>query len=98
MEYRQEKKIEQALCAKVKASGGVALKIVSPGFAGVPDRLVLRKGRANFVELKAPGQKPTPRQLAVHRLFAKWGFPVRIIDSLAAVDAFVWWLEEGDAS
>ena len=33
------------------------------GTAGWPDRLFLLEGRAAFVELKAPGRKPTPLQL-----------------------------------
>ena len=34
--------------------GGIALKLISPDFDGVPDRLVLLP-MAAFVELKAPG-------------------------------------------
>lgn len=37
----QEKYIEQRLVAAVKNMGGIAPKFVSPGFNGMPDRLVL---------------------------------------------------------
>lgn len=50
-----EKEIEQALVRKVKAVGGLCLKWVCPGWAGVPDRIVLLPGgRIVFVELKRP--------------------------------------------
>lgn len=48
-----EKDIEQKLVKKVKAVGGLCLKWVCPGWAGVPDRIVLLPGgRVVFVELK----------------------------------------------
>lgn len=37
----REKTIEQKLVQAVKAKGGIAPKFVSPGFSGVPDRLIL---------------------------------------------------------
>lgn len=78
----REKVIEQKLAAAVKKAGGVALKLVSPGFDGIPDRLVLLPGGSiAFVEVKAPGKKPRPLQLARHRLLRKLGFQVYVIDS-----------------
>ena len=50
-----EKDIEQKLVKLVKAAGGLCLKWVCPGWAGVPDRIVLLPGgRIVFVELKRP--------------------------------------------
>ncbi len=50
-----EKDIERKLREMVKAHGGLCLKWVCPGWAGVPDRLVLMPGaRVYFVELKRP--------------------------------------------
>lgn len=78
----REKVIEQKLTAAVKKVGGMALKFVSPGFDGMPDRLVLLPGGSiAFVEVKASGKKPRPLQLAKHRLLRKLGFQVYIIDS-----------------
>ena len=37
----REKTIEQKLVQAVKAKGGIAPKFVSPGFSGVPDRLII---------------------------------------------------------
>ena len=77
----RERHIEQLLCRAVKKKGGIAPKLVSPGFDGMPDRLLLFPGgRAAFVEVKAPGAKPRPLQLARHRLLASLGFKVYVID------------------
>ena len=57
----REKNIEQKFVHSVKAAGGIAPKLVSPGFDGMPDRMVLMpEGRIAFVEVKAPGEKPRP--------------------------------------
>ena len=37
----REKLTEQKLVRAVKTAGGIAVKFVSPGFDGMPDRLVL---------------------------------------------------------
>ena len=59
-----EKYIEQKLVAAVKSMGGIAPKFVSPGFNGMPDRLVLLPmGRIAFIELKAPGKVMRPLQV-----------------------------------
>jgi len=77
----REKETEQKLVKAVKASGGIAPKLVSPGFDGMPDRLILLPGGIiAFAELKAPGKKPRPLQLARHRLLRKLGFAVYVID------------------
>lgn len=55
----REKVIEQKLVKAVRAAGGIAPKLASPGFDGMPDRMVLMPGgRIGFVEVKAPGEKP----------------------------------------
>ena len=53
----RERQIEQKLVKAVKAVGGIAPKLVSPGFDGMPDRMVLLPGgHVGFVEVKAPGK------------------------------------------
>ena len=64
----REKIIEQHLVKAVKNSGGIAPKLVSPGFDGMPDRLVLLPGgKIGFVEVKAPGKEPRPLQVSIRR-------------------------------
>ena len=40
----REKQIEQKLIKAVRSAGGIAPKLVSPGFDGMPDRMVLMPG------------------------------------------------------
>ena len=90
----QEKSIEKELVSAVEAMGGIALKFTSPGFDGMPDRLVLLPGgRMGFVELKTPGKKPRALQLARHRLLRRLGFKVYVIDGIEQIDGV---LEEID--
>ena len=77
----REKTIEQHLVKAVKNSGGIAPKLVSPGFVGMPDRLVLLPGgKIGFVEVKAPGKEPRPLQVARHGLLRRLGFKVYVLD------------------
>ena len=77
----REKIIEQHLVKAVKNSGGIAPKLVCPGFDGMPDRLVLRPGgKIGFVEVKAPGKEPRPLQVARHGLLRRLGFKVYVLD------------------
>ena len=77
-----ERDIEQKLVKAVKARGGLAPKFVSPGFDGVPDRIVLLpRGRIAFMELKAKGRKMRPLQVRRKRQLESLGFSVYCIDS-----------------
>ncbi len=83
----REKHVEQKLVMATKAMGGIAPKFISPGFDGMPDRLVLLPGgRMFFAELKAPGKKARPLQMARHRLLRRLGFKVFVIDGIEQID------------
>lgn len=76
-----EKEIEQMLVREVKKRGGWALKFISPGLNGVPDRLVLMPGgKMAFIELKAPGKKMRPLQIKRKGQLESLGFLVYCID------------------
>lgn len=78
----RESIIERKLVTEVKKRGGLAVKFVSPGFDGVPDRLVLLPGGSlAFVELKAPGKRLRPLQELRSRQLTALGFLVYCIDS-----------------
>ena len=77
----QEKTLEKRFVTAVKTMGGIAPKLTSPGFDGIPDRLVLLpNGKVGFVELKATGKKPRPIQLSRIKLLRRLGFKAYILD------------------
>lgn len=76
-----EKVLERKLVQAVKDMGGIAPKFISPGFDGMPDRLVLLpKGRIAFVEVKRSGKKARVLQKARHGLLDGLGFKVYVLD------------------
>lgn len=86
----REKTLERKLTEAVKAMGGIAPKFVSPGFDGMPDRLVLLPfGRIGFVEVKRHGEKPRPLQEARHGLLRQLGFKVYVVDSIEQIGGVV---------
>lgn len=69
--------MERRLVHAVKDMGGFAMKFISPGFDGVPDRLVLLPyGRIAFVECKAPGEDLRPLQRKRKAQLEALGFSV----------------------
>lgn len=86
----REKQIERKLVSEVKKRGGICPKWVSPGFDGVPDRLVFLPGKHfGMVEVKAPGEKPRPLQMSRHRLLEKLGFKTYILDGMEQIPALL---------
>ena len=78
----REKEIEKKLVRAVKSMGGIAPKLLCPGFDGMPDRIVLLPGgRIAFVEVKAPGKVPRPLQLVRHEMLKRLGFKVYVLDN-----------------
>ena len=93
----QEKEVEQYLNKRVKNDlRGLSLKFVSPGFNGVPDRIILIPGgRVYFVETKAPGKTMRKLQKWVCGQIESLGFAVLTIDTKQKADVFVKELCEG---
>lgn len=81
-----ESAIERHLALSVKKMGGMAVKFVSPGLDGVPDRIILLPERKiAFVELKAKGKKLRPLQEKRMRQLMALGFPVYVIDDVGQI-------------
>lgn len=85
-----EKDIEGTLQKRVKHYGGRCLKWVSPGEAGVPDRIVLLPGgRIVFVETKRPKDgKLSPLQNYWGRTLRRLGFEAWVIWDQGDLDDF----------
>jgi hypothetical protein len=73
--------VEKYLVEAVAAAGGLCLKFVSPGHAGVPDRLVILDGVVRFVEVKRPKEKLRKLQVQCADLLRKHGLVVDAVFS-----------------
>ena len=63
----RESTLERHLVQHIRTIGGLCLKFVSPGYAGVPDRVVLLPGgEVVWVELKTPEGVVSPVQRRMH--------------------------------
>lgn len=84
---------EDKLRKRVKALGHGArcLKFESPGFTGVPDRMILLPGgNLIFVEMKQPGKKERKRQEYVHGVLRGLGFEViPTVDSMERIELVI---------
>lgn len=87
MTLMREKALEIYLIKRVRARGGLCLKFVSPGHAGVPDRLVILPNRpVHFVEVKAPGKKPRPLQMRMLNELHDRGCQATWVDSKEGIN------------
>ena len=85
-----EKEIEKILTDGARRLGGRAYKWVSPGSAGVPDRIVILPGRAPvFVELKTDRGSLTGLQKLQIRRLQELGQDVRVLRGEDAVKEFL---------
>lgn len=85
-EGMRESQIERGLVKVAEAVGGMALKFVSPGCAGVPDRIVLLPGgKLAFVELKVHGRQLRPLQKKRKGQLEALGFLVYCLDGIEQI-------------
>lgn len=88
----REKDLERKIVEATRSLGGVCLKWTSPGFTGVPDRIVfLPRGRIGFVEVKRPGRKngESERQKRVAQILTLLGQKVRTVSSMEEFEEFI---------
>ena len=82
-----ERNIERYLVNKVKSMGGLALKWVSPGYVGVPDRIVLLpNGKTFFAECKDTDGRLSPIQAKRIRKLESLGAKVFVVNSKEQID------------
>ena len=87
MSALRERDIEGRLAKAVKELGGMCPKFTSPGFAGMPDRIVLLPGgRIGFVEVKTKGKVPRPLQQKRHQQMRDLGYKVYVLDDARQIN------------
>ena len=97
VEQHMERDIEKYFTQQAKKHGALAFKFVSPGNAGVPDRIVIRAdGGIEFVELKSPGETLRPLQLKMMDMLEAYGQTVTVIDSKEKTDKY--WRQRREAT
>lgn len=102
MSYKKEQMFEKELSKKRESSiesdfrkaieqmGGLCLKFISPGHAGVPDRIVfLPGGKLILVELKTTTGRPSAQQLKMQRTLQSLGFKSYIVYGADEVQALL---------
>jgi Holliday junction resolvase len=87
---RREANVERSFCDRLKRSGCLVYKFISPGNNGVPDRIVITpQGRVIFVELKTKIGKLRGDQVCQIRKLVRHGQYVRVLHGADEVDRFV---------
>ena len=85
-----EKELERKFVNILRKRGCIVYKFVSPGNAGVPDRLVITPdGKVHCAELKQEGKKMRPLQVMQAMRLAKNHVKVHLVDSLEAIQTFI---------
>lgn len=90
--FRSETELSRAVIARIKDEyHGHARKVhgSAMGVAGEPDIDGCITGRAIKVELKQPGNSPTPSQMGALRRWAKAGALAGWVTNLAELDALL---------
>lgn len=93
----RESEIERILVEEVRKLGGRAYKWVSPGNAGVPDRIVFFPGGQQvFVELKTGRGQLTKLQTVQIKRLLDLGQPVYVVRGIDGLSQFFqdWGFEE----
>ena len=93
-----EGKIEAYLKKRVLGDGARIRKLSWPAHRGAPDRMVWWPGEPDgsglavnmvFVEVKAPGKKPTKQQEREHKKLRDDGFEVCVVSTREEVDQLI---------
>lgn len=79
----RESTLESQIRKYAISKGMLVRKFVTPGHTGSPDRmLITRGGTVWFMEVKRPGEMPTPLQLREHRVYQDRGVRCVWVDSV----------------
>lgn len=85
-----EHRVAAALVKAAKEEHVYLRKCHWEGRMGAPDYIVLRHGRAFFIETKAPGERPRPSQrVEFDRIRTEGCCPVIVVDSVDTAKAVI---------
>lgn len=75
-----ESAIQSSLIKKYESQGYLVVKLILTNKSGIPDLLLLKDGKASFVEVKREGQKPRPLQQFRIKELQNQGFEVKVVE------------------
>jgi hypothetical protein len=85
-----EKDIEKKIVAYAKSKGCIVRKFTSPAQRAVPDRIIVTpRGVVGFLEVKRPGNKPTPLQYREMELLGDNNAKVEWHDNVEEAKRFI---------
>lgn len=84
-----EKKIEQYLKVECEKLGGMCLKTNASMYKGIPDRLILYRGVADFVEVKRKDGILSKAQKSFINKLNMYRFRVQVVYSKKDVDNYL---------
>ncbi len=73
-----ESQVQRSLIKKYEADGWLVVKLILTTKAGIPDLLLLKNGKARFVEVKRPNGHPTKLQQYRIQQLRNMGFDVQV--------------------
>jgi len=77
----EEKLVAKWLVRCVEEAGGIAFKMHPLTNKGIPDYLIIMRGRTFFVETKTTGKVCTPAQVEFHRLLKDKKVDTYVLDT-----------------
>lgn len=86
---QREAAIQKAIHDKLTAAGWFVIRITLAYPSGLPDLFALRSGQMVFIEVKRPGNKPTPLQNYRHKQLRELGYDVRVVDNLKEINSLI---------
>lgn len=78
----RESHIERVVCDFARDHGCMVIKNNGSGNRGIPDRTILKDGKALWLELKAPNKRPTKLQLKWMERLREQGFAAEWTDDI----------------
>lgn len=75
-----ESAVQSSLIKKFEKQGYLVVKLILTNKSGIPDLLLLKNGKASFVEVKRHGQKPRPLQQFRIKELQNQGFEVEVVE------------------
>lgn len=76
-----ESQIQRKIITRLEKAGWYVIKMIITTKNGIPDIMALKNGKAVFIEVKRPGEKPRPLQIIRHDELRMQGFEVYIMSN-----------------